>query len=67
MTTGRPVLNRKEIIRAIRIHKLLEQADAEQAAAPAYQAKAEALARGYSRGTAIIYNGKLLLDRNGDG
>jgi hypothetical protein len=62
-----PVLSRQEIIRAIRIRKLLEQAAAEGEAGAAYQAKAVKLARGYARGTAIVYDGKLLLDGNGNG
>lgn len=62
----KPLLTRTEIIRAVRIRKLLEQADAETGAtAENYRAKALDLARGYSRGTAIRYDGKLLLGDDG--
>jgi hypothetical protein len=57
-----PLLTRGEIIRAVRIRALLEQADSETGpAAAAYHAKAVKLARGYPRGRSIIYNGKPLL------
>ena len=55
------VLGRAEIIRAIRIRKLLEQADAETGpAAATYRAKALAIAAAYPAGRAIVYNGKRL-------
>ena len=65
-----PVLCREEIIRAVRIRKLLEQAESEDGQADgsdappaglAYRRKALAMARAYSRGPAIIYDGKYLL------
>lgn len=63
-----PLLTRPEIIRAVRIRKLLEQADAETGqAAKTYEAKALALARGYPRGQAIVYNGRRLLGDDDDG
>jgi hypothetical protein len=59
------VLGRDEIIRAIRIRKLLEQAAAEPGpAAATFRAKALAMARTHPRGRAIMYGGKPLL---GDG
>jgi hypothetical protein len=58
-----PVLCRVEIIRAIRIRKLLEQADAEDGpTAEAYRERALTMAAAYPRGKAITYNGKPLLD-----
>jgi hypothetical protein len=57
------VLGRDEIIRAIRIRKLLEQADSEGGpAAAAYRAKARALAVSYPRGKMIVYDGKPIGD-----
>jgi len=57
-----PVLTRAEIIRAIRIFKLLEQAESEPGpAAATFEAKALAMAAGYPRGQAIIYKGRRLL------
>jgi hypothetical protein len=57
-----PLLTRAEIIRAIRIRKLLEQADSETGpAAASYRAKALALAASYPAGRAIIFKGKPLL------
>lgn len=63
------MLGRAEIIRAVRILKLLEQADSETGpAAGTFRAKALAMARGYPRGRAILYNGKPLLgDSDDDG
>lgn len=63
MPSADPVLSRGEIIRAIRIRKLLEQADREPGpAAAAFRAKALAMAAAYPRGAGIIYNGKPLLE-----
>lgn len=63
-----PVLSRAEIMAAIRIRKLLDQAAAENVAAPAYRDKAIALARAHPRGRVITYNGKRLLgDDDADG
>ena len=68
-----PLLTRTEIIRAIRIRKLLEQAESEERAsyaaspaAAAYRAKALTLARTHPRGRSIIYNGKPLLGESRD-
>jgi hypothetical protein len=62
------LLTRREIIRAMRIRRLLEQADSEDApAAAAYRAKALALARSYPAGRTIIYNGRPLLGDDYDG
>jgi len=56
-----PVLSRKEIIRAVRIRKLLDQAESETGpAAATFRDKALALAASYPRGRAIIYQGKPL-------
>jgi hypothetical protein len=56
------VLGRREIIAAIRIRKLLEQADSEPGPASAtFRAKALDLARNHPRGAAIMYRGKPLL------
>ena len=53
------VLGRAEIIRAIRVRKLLEQADSEAGpAAAAYRDAAVRLAVSYPRGRLISYNGK---------
>jgi hypothetical protein len=64
-----PLLTRGEIIRAVRIRKLLEQAGSEPNpdTAEAYVAKAKQLARGYPRGWAIIYNREPLLGDDDDG
>ena len=48
------LLGRPQIIRAVRIRKLLEQADAEPVAGPAYRAKAVTLAGSCDNGPAII-------------
>ena len=61
-----PLLTRGEIIRAVRIRKLLEQAESEGPdTAAAYHAKAVQLALAYPRGRAIIYNGRPLLGDDG--
>ena len=57
-----PVLSRLEIIRAIRIRKLLDPAASESGPASArFEAKAKTLAAAYPRGARIIYNGRPLL------
>jgi hypothetical protein len=62
------VLRRAEIIRAVRIRKLLEQAESESGAtADAYRERALTMARAYPRGRDIIYNGKPLLGDGRDG
>lgn len=57
------LLTRAQIMQAVRIRKLLEQADAETAAAPAYEAKAMRLAASCDNGPHIVYDGKKLGDR----
>jgi hypothetical protein len=53
------VLGRAEIIRAIRIRKLLDQAASEQGpASAAFLAKARELAMSYPQGKLIVYNGR---------
>jgi hypothetical protein len=62
------VLGRAEIIRAVRIRKLLEQAAAETGpSSQTYRDKALAMAAAYPRGRDIIYNGKPLLGETSDG
>lgn len=59
------LLNRAQVMTAIRIRKLLEQAAAEGAAGPAYKAKALALAGSCDNGPHILYDGKKLGDGHG--
>ena len=57
------VLTRAQVMTAVRIRKLLEQAAGEPVAGPAYKAKALALAASCDNGPQIVYDGKKLGDR----